>query len=88
MLSRLALSLILALCVVPAAAETVIVHAGRLITDASRPAQGPSTITIVDGKIASVTPGLAPAPAGARLVDLSGLLEKVEYVMVRGRTID
>lgn len=56
----------------PAAAETVVVHAGRLITDASRPAAGPSTITITDGRITTVAAGLAPAPAGARLVDLSG----------------
>jgi imidazolonepropionase-like amidohydrolase len=55
----------------PAAAETVIVHAGRLVTDASKPAAGPSTITITDGRITAVAAGLAPAPAGARLVDLS-----------------
>ena len=56
----------------PAAAETVVVHAGHLITDASKPAAGPSTITITDGRITTVAPGLTPAPAGARLVDLSG----------------
>jgi imidazolonepropionase-like amidohydrolase len=56
----------------PASAETVVVHAGRLIADASRPAAGPSTITITDGRITAVAPGLAPPPAGARLVDLSG----------------
>jgi imidazolonepropionase-like amidohydrolase len=55
----------------PAAAETVVVHAGRLITDPSRPAAGPSTITVTDGRIASVAAGLNPPPAGARLVDLS-----------------
>lgn len=72
------------LAAVPAAAETIItgqrirapervvVHAGRLITDASEPASGPSTITITDGRITAVTAGLTPAPAGARLVDLSG----------------
>src|SRR5436853_534033 len=62
------LSLFLA---VQAAAETVIVHAGHLITDASRPAAGPSTITIADGRITGVAAGLNPAPVGARLVDLS-----------------
>ena len=55
----------------PAAAETVVVHAGRLIADPARPASGPSTITIVDGRITGVTAGLTPPPAGARLVDLS-----------------
>jgi imidazolonepropionase-like amidohydrolase len=58
----------------PAAREAepvIVVHAGRLITDASRPAQGPSTITISGGRIQSVAAGLTPAPAGARLIDLS-----------------
>jgi imidazolonepropionase-like amidohydrolase len=70
MIARL-LALLLALVAAPAAAETVVVHAGRLITDASRPASGPSTITIVDGRIQSVAAGLNPAPAGARLIDHS-----------------
>jgi imidazolonepropionase-like amidohydrolase len=56
----------------PAAAETLVVHAGRLIADASRPAAGPSTITITDGRIVGVADGLVPPPAGARLIDLSG----------------
>src|SRR4051794_29780856 len=55
----------------PAAAETIVVHAGRLIADASRPAAGPSTITITDGRITSIAEGLNPRPPGARLVDLS-----------------
>jgi imidazolonepropionase-like amidohydrolase len=55
-----------------AAAQTLVVHAGRLIADASRPASGPSTITIVDGKISEVSAGFSPAPDGARLIDLSG----------------
>ncbi|HEX8579226.1 MAG TPA: amidohydrolase family protein [Allosphingosinicella sp.] len=55
----------------PAAAETVVVHAGRLIADASRAPSGPSTITVENGRIVSVTDGLTPPPAGARLVDLS-----------------
>lgn len=70
MLARL-LALLLLLVAGPATAETVIVHAGRLIADASRPAQGPSTITIVDGRITSVAAGLTPPPDGARLIDLS-----------------
>jgi imidazolonepropionase-like amidohydrolase len=71
MLKRLLILLLLLMPAVPAAAETVFVHAGRLITDASRPAAGPSTITIVDGRIQSVVDGLTPLPAGARLIDLS-----------------
>ncbi|HLL30630.1 MAG TPA: amidohydrolase family protein [Allosphingosinicella sp.] len=66
------LALLSLLAAAPAPAETVVVHAGRLIADASRPAAGPSTITVTGGRIASVTPGLTPPPPGARLVDLSG----------------
>jgi imidazolonepropionase-like amidohydrolase len=72
MLARLLALLLLLAAGVPAAAETVIVHAGHLLADAARPVQGPSTITIVDGRITAVTPGLTPPPAGARLIDLSG----------------
>ena len=54
------------------AGQVIVVHAGRLIADPSRPtAAGPSTVTIVDGRIQSVSAGLNPAPAGARLIDLS-----------------
>lgn len=60
------------LAAAPVSAETVVVHAGRLVTDASKPAMGPSTITVTDGRITAVAAGLNPAPAGARLVDLSG----------------
>jgi imidazolonepropionase-like amidohydrolase len=70
MLARLLL-LFAAFFAAPVAAETVVVHAGHLIADAALPEAGPSTIIIVDGRIASVTPGLTPPPPGARLVDLS-----------------
>ena len=70
MLARF-LALLSLLIAAPASAETIVVHAGRLITDAARPAAGPSTITIVDGRIRSVESGLNPAPAGARLIDHS-----------------
>ncbi len=71
MIARLLASLFMLLAGAPAAAETLVVHAGRLIADPARPASGPSTITIVDGRIQSVADGLQPAPAGARLIDLS-----------------
>ena len=70
MLARLLL-LLAALCAAPAAAETIVVHAGHLIADPAQPASGPATIIVVDGRIQSVTPGLRSAPAGARLIDLS-----------------
>lgn len=66
------IALLSLLAAAPAAAETLVVHAGRLIADASKPAAGPSTITITDGRITAVAAGLTPAPAGAKLVDLSG----------------
>src|ERR1700742_1198279 len=76
MIARLFAFLLLLLAPLPTLAQgerpqTIVIHAGRLITDASRPAQGPSTITIVDGRIQSVTAGLTPPPEGARLIDLS-----------------
>jgi imidazolonepropionase-like amidohydrolase len=71
MIARTAFLVSLLLAAAPAAAETVIVHAGRLITDASKRPLGPSTITIVDGRISAVSEGHTPAPAGARVVDLS-----------------
>ena len=70
MLARLLAALLLMIAA-PASAETLVVHAGRLIADPSRPAAGPSTITIVDGRITAVAAGLVPPPAGARLIDLS-----------------
>ncbi len=53
------------------APQTIVIHAGRLITDPARPAQGPSTITIVGDRIQSVAQGHQPAPPGARLIDHS-----------------
>ena len=51
-------------------AKTTIVYAGRVITDASKPAEGPSTVTITDDRITAITPGRAAVPAGAEVVDL------------------
>lgn len=68
--ARFLLAAILLAGVAPAAAETVTIHAGRLIADPSRPATGPATIIIQDGKIQSVTDGLRPPPATSRLVEL------------------
>jgi len=71
MLARLLAALLLLVAAVPALAETLVVHAGHLLADPARPTQGPSTITITDGRITAVTAGLTPPPAGARLIDLS-----------------
>ncbi len=55
-----------------ALAKTTIIYAGRVITDASKPAEGPSTVTVTDDRIVSIAPGRTPAPAGAEVVDLGG----------------
>jgi len=67
---RIILASTLLLLSAPAAAETVVIHAGRLIADASKRPQGPSTITVTDGRITGVAAGHQPVPAGARVVDL------------------
>jgi imidazolonepropionase-like amidohydrolase len=54
-----------------ASAETIIIHAGRIITDPSVAPSGPSTITVTDGKISAITSGLKPAEPGTRLINLS-----------------
>lgn len=52
----------------PASAETVAIQAGRLITDASKPARGASTLVVDNGKIIRVEDGFT-TPSGARIVD-------------------
>ncbi|MDP8994151.1 MAG: amidohydrolase family protein [Pseudomonadota bacterium] len=49
----------------------IVIHAGRLIADASQRPRGPSTITVVDGRIQSVADGHTAVPVGSRLIDLS-----------------
>ncbi|MEY4850710.1 MAG: hypothetical protein RLZZ331_1714 [Pseudomonadota bacterium] len=60
----------------PAAAETIAkdviaIRAGRVITDAAKPALGPSTIIVTDGRITAINPASAPIPSGARVIDQS-----------------
>jgi imidazolonepropionase-like amidohydrolase len=55
-----------------AQAETFAIQAGRLIVDASKPALGPSTVIVDNGRIVRVEPG-ATAPAGATIIDQRGL---------------
>ena len=68
---RLAAALAAILIAAPVAAETVAVQAGRLITDASKPARGASTVVVENGRIVRIEDGLT-RPAGARVVDMSG----------------
>jgi imidazolonepropionase-like amidohydrolase len=50
-------------------AATYAIQAGRLIVDASKPARGPSTVIVENGRIARIENG-ATAPAGATVVDM------------------
>ncbi len=54
----------------PIAAETFVIQAGRVITDASQAALGESTVTVTDGKIVSIQRGRVAPPQGATLIDL------------------
>jgi len=54
-----------------AQAETYAIQAGRLIVDAAKPALGPSTVIVENGRIARIDSG-ATAPAGATVVDMRG----------------
>lgn len=60
-----------ALVATPALAETVVIHAGAVVTDAASEPRGPSTITVTDGRIVSIADGIQPAPAGAEVVALT-----------------
>ena len=53
------------------AAPTIYIHAGRLLDRPGQAARGASTLVIRDGKIAEILPGLVPAPAGVKLINLS-----------------
>jgi imidazolonepropionase-like amidohydrolase len=52
-------------------AQTIVIHAGRLLDRPGRPPRGASTIIVQNGRVSEVRDGHQPAPAGARLVDLS-----------------
>lgn len=54
-----------------ASAETYAIQAGRLIVDAAKPALGPSTLIVENGRIKAIDNG-ATAPAGAIVVDMRG----------------
>ncbi len=56
---------------VPAVAETIAIRAGHVITDASQPARGASTIIVTDGRITAINDAAAPIPAGATVIDQS-----------------
>lgn len=59
-----------ALIASPALADTTIIHAGSVITDADSRPSGPATITVTDGRITSIEDGFRPTPAGATMIHL------------------
>ena len=64
-----------AACLMPAPvlAQTYVIQADRVLTDAAaRAPGGPATVTVTDGRIVSIVDGFQPAPAGAELVRLEG----------------
>jgi imidazolonepropionase-like amidohydrolase len=56
----------------PAQAAPTTIHAGRLIAVPGQPVRGPSTIVVDNGRIVSVTEGLARIEPGAPYIDLTG----------------
>ena len=57
----------------PAIADTQIILAGNVIVDADSAPLGPTTITVIDGKIASMMPGIAvTSDAGATIIRMEG----------------
>ena len=55
----------------PAAAETIALVGGKVVTLGAAGTLETATVLIADGKIVAVGPGLA-VPAGARVIDVAG----------------
>ena len=70
-MKRFVLAILLLAAAGPAAAETLVIRAGRLVTDAALPARGPSSIVVTDGRIVTIGTADMPVPPGASVVDLS-----------------
>ena len=58
------------LAATPALADTTLIHAGSVVTDAASEPSGPATITVTDGRIVSIEDGFQPTPEGATMVHL------------------
>ena len=56
----------------PAIAQTTVIHADGIVTDAGAQARGKVTVTVTDGRIVSVEDGWQGVPAGAEMVHLEG----------------
>ena len=71
MVRSIAAFILMASIASPAMAATQVIHAGRVITEAGKPALGASTITVTDGRIVSIEAGMKPAPTGATVINLA-----------------
>jgi imidazolonepropionase-like amidohydrolase len=89
-LTGLGLVAALLLGVAPAASETIVIHAGRLLDRPGAVPRGPSTIIVRDAKIAEIRDGFAAPAAGERLIDLSrqfvlpGLIDSHVHITFEG----
>lgn len=62
----------MALITSPALADTTVIHAGSVISDAAAEPSGPATITVTAGRIISIEAGHQPFEDADRYVDLRG----------------
>ncbi|MBX7513497.1 amidohydrolase family protein [Qipengyuania sp. GH38] len=56
----------------PLTAQTTVIHADAVVTDADSAPQGKSTVTVTDGRIVSIVDGWQAVPEGAEMVHLEG----------------
>ena len=56
----------------PALAETTVIHADGVVTEAGNTPLGRATVTVTDGRIVSVEEGWSAVPEGASMVHLEG----------------
>ncbi|MBX7539803.1 metal-dependent hydrolase family protein [Qipengyuania sphaerica] len=68
----LIIGLVAGLMASTAAAETTVIHADGVITDADAKPMGRATVTVTDGRIVSIEEGWSAVPEGASMVHLEG----------------
>ncbi len=71
MKKALLLTLALGLSAPALNAETLVIHAGKLLDRPGQAPRGPSTLIVRDGRIAEILPGHVAGPAEARTIDLA-----------------
>ena len=66
-----AAAIAMAVCSAPALADTTIIHAGSVITDADSSPSGPTTIVVTDGTIADLIDGWVSVEGSEQTIDLT-----------------